>query len=141
MDSNGIGARLMAGLVLWLAALMHSGACTNVANTPAGMLIYHGSAALVDYGLLIYSAYALSGNLSYDMQMLNFVSMIFNFIGWILYLAYSPPVIYNTLIAGLGYAQLIRLLIVGGRYDHIMGDYLVRSNSYAGAKFYSKKAH
>lgn len=138
--SNHFSARLFVGLAIWLAASTHQKICVDVANTPAGMLIYHGAAMLFDFATLVVSAHALQGRLSDDMQTLCLVSMVVNFCGWIAYLAYAPPVTYNYAIGVLGYVQYIRLLL-GDSYDaNRLGNYLVRRRDISRPQLRSKEA-
>lgn len=138
--SNKWSTRLFVGLALWLAALVHQKTCINVANTPAGMFLYHGAAALFDFATLAVSAHVLEGQLSDDMQTLCLVSMLVNFCGWIAYLAYTPPITYNYAIGVLGYVQYARLFL-GDSYDaNRLGNYLVRRRDPSRPQLRAKEA-
>lgn len=123
---NAWRSRLLAGLLILLAMRLHAVALADVANTPGGMLLYHGSAAVVDLLLLISAPWLLSGRLCDDMQAMNLASIIANFAGWIAYLAYTPPVFYDTFMQGLTYVQFIRLFIVDRHVADRLGFDLVR---------------
>jgi len=84
------------------------------------MLAFHLSAAAVDLLLLKSAPRFISGRLCSDMQFLCLVSMSANFVGWIAYTAYAPPIFYNAFMWGLSYVQWGRLLLV----DHHGADYL-----------------
>jgi hypothetical protein len=74
------------------------------------------------------------GRLCDDLENLCLVSMVGNALGWALYLAYAPPVIYNTFMTGLGYAQWMRLFYVGrDDADCSLGSDLVRRPDFVGA--------
>lgn len=137
---NSISARLLVGLALWLANIAHHALVVDVANTPGGMLVYHATALAFDYALLIACAVMLDGKLSDDMQTLCLMSMIVNFSGWLLYLAYAPPVPYNYAIGVLGYVQYARLLL-GDHDAYRMGRDLVHRRDSLGPKFHSKEAN
>lgn len=100
------------GILIWVTMQLHSMMTESLPNTDAGMLIFHGSAALVDF-ILLYSAPSfMVGQLCDDIQRLCLASIVVNFLGWLAYTAYAPPLIYNTVMWGLSYAQWGRLLIV-----------------------------
>jgi hypothetical protein len=108
---NSWRARMVAASLMLLATYGHGWATHQLPNTPAAMLLYHGSGALVDL-LMLYAAPALlRGRLCVDSQKLLLASIVGNFAGWLLYIAYVPPTFYNLYMAGLTYAQLIRLII------------------------------
>lgn len=123
---NAWRSRLLVGLVMLLAMWLHAVALANIANTPTCMLLYHGSAAAVDLLLLFSAPLFLSGRLCDDMQAMNLASIIANFAGWIAYLAYAPPVFYDTFMQGLTYVQFIRLFIVDRHVADRLGFDLVR---------------
>jgi hypothetical protein len=104
-------SRLIVGVVFWLALDIHAEVTANLPNTPAGMLVFHGSAAAVDFFLLWSTPWLLSGRLCTDMEILCAVSIVGNALGWALYLAYAPPVFFNTFMWGLSYVQWGRLLL------------------------------
>lgn len=126
---NGWRSRLLVGLVMLLAMRLHAVALADVPNTPAGMLLYHGSAAVFDWSLLVLTPMILRGRLCDHMQTLNFVSMVINFMGWITYLAWTPPTVYNMLIAGLSYVQFIRLLLDDDAINTLRGFMVRRPDS------------
>lgn len=135
-------SRLLVCIVLWLAVQGHSMATESTANTPMGMLLFHGSAALVDLMLLYCVSQILAGRTCEDMQTLFLVSIVLNFLGWLAYLAYAPPIYYNVFMWGLTYAQWARILL--GDYDdyvaHLLGVNLVRRDDLHRPKLYAKKA-
>lgn len=101
------------GLVaVFLAAMnLHTFCSATLPNTPIGMLVFHGTAGMVDLLLLYVSPALISGRVCDDTQLLCLVSIGGNFIGWILYLAYAPPSFYNVFMWSLTYVQFARLLL------------------------------
>lgn len=133
-------ARLLYGCALWAADIVHHNLVAGVSNTPEGMLIYHGSAAATDFLLLVCAAHHLKGRLSTDMQMLCWFSMVANFCGWLLYLAYAPPLTYDIAIKVLGYGQFLRLILAVNDADPV-GLHLVRGRSFIGAQLHYREAN
>lgn len=114
---NGWRSRLAVGVLMLCLMQAHAYATAHLPNTPAGMLVFHGSAALVDLAMLGVTPCFLEGQLCDDTQNLLLLSIIGNAAGWALYLAYAPPAIYNTFMWGLSCSQLLRLLYVDSRHD------------------------
>lgn len=131
---NGWRSRLSAALVFWLVQQVHAFATQSLPNTPEGMHVFHGSAALADALLMLGVTRHLYGQLADDMEALCFASIIVNFIGWILYMAYAPPVIYNTLAYGVVYVQYLRLTWVDRNDAYRLGVRLVRRAHHGRAK-------
>lgn len=99
---------------------------------------------MCDLALLAVCGKMTSGKLCDDMQVFCLLSIIINFIGWILYLAPAPPATYNLLMAVVTYVQFIRLLLVDSRYDsdvNPVGLHLVRSRYRLGSESHHKEAH
>lgn len=110
---NDWRTRLLLGLLFYSVGWAHDTIAYPWPNTREWMLAYHGSAALCDLALLVCSANMLAGRLSFDVQVLCWMSIVINFLGWIAYLAHSPPALYNVLMQGVMYAQYFRLLFTG----------------------------
>lgn len=139
---NGWRARLAIGLLIWLMSHLHAVATAGVPNTAAGMLAFHGSAAAVDVALACSAHFLLSGRLCDDTENLLVLSAVGNALGWGLYLAYAPPVFYDTFMWGLSYVQWARLLYVD-RNDadaHHSGLDLVRMADSLRCHLYTRKA-
>lgn len=133
-------ARLMFGCAIWLTGAAHHDLVSGVTNTPAGMFVYHGAAAGIDFLLLVCAANLLEGRLSSDMQNLCWLSMIVNFFGWLLYLAYAPPISYNYAIGVLGYAQLARLIYLGPYGIDPAGEYRFCGHDFGSPQLHYEKA-
>ena len=131
--------RLMFAALLWFTGLAHHELVREVENTPAGMLIYHGLAAATDFLLIVFAANLFSGRLSNDMQMLCYFSMVANFAGWIMYVAYAPPLMYNAAIGVLGYVQLFRLLTMDTYVDRAWHR-IIRGHAASGRQLHFKEA-
>lgn len=141
---NGWRSRLLLGLLFYSVGWAHDEIAYPWPNTREWMLAYHGSASMLDLLLLFACGKLASGKLCDDMQVFCLLSIIINFSGWILYLAYVPPATYNLLMAAVTYVQFIRLLLVDSRYDsdvNPMGLHLVRSRYWLGAESHHKEAH
>jgi len=113
---NGWHSRLLLLAAFFFAAKVHDWIMLGCANTPEMMLLYHGSAGAVDLFLLYLAQHCISGRLCDHIQASCIASVVINYVGYCRYMAYSPPDLYNYLIAGLCYVQYLRLLYVG-RHD------------------------
>ena len=122
---NSWRSRAVAAAFILLTTYAHGWATRLLPNAPVDMLLFHGSAALVDLLLLFVAPAVLKGRLCVDSQRLLLASIVGNFAGWLLYMAYVSPVIYNTYMVALTYAQLLRLLIPD-RHADPLGSTLVR---------------
>ena len=140
MSSTGWEARLFYGLALWFANVVHPALVGDQSNTPEGMFIYHGVAALTDCLLLILASYTLRGSLSDSMQDMCLLAMVINFCGWLAYLAYAPPITYNYAIGWLGYVQFGRLLWVDHHGLDRLRDHFVCGPNIRGAPLHYEKA-
>lgn len=121
---NGWRQRLMMIFAISMATVIHDWVMLDCANTPEMMLIYHGSAGAIDLFLLWIVQHHISGRLCDHIQASCIASVVINYVGYRLYMAYSPPDLYNYLIAGLSYVQYLRLLYVG-RHDADYHQYAV----------------
>lgn len=114
----------------------HEFSTSGLPNSPAGMLTFHGSAALCDLILLYAVPVFLADRLCDDMQALCIASMVVNFVGWILYMAYAPPIFYNVISWVVAYVQWGRLLLVDRDDIDPMGLHLVRGLNHGRSKLY-----
>ena len=83
--------RLFAAMVFAGLTLTHEFSLSHLEG-----LEYYGSAALVDLGIMI----AISGisptpTMVINLQRVCIVSIITNFLGWVMWLTYLPPIAYN----------------------------------------------
>lgn len=124
---------LLMALLLW----GHANATANLPNSTAGMFVFHGSAALLDAMLLLVNPALLGGRLCDDMEVLLMASIIANALGWALYLAYAPPILYNAFMWALSVVQWLRLLYVDRHDANRLGFNLVRGRNYHGAHFHT----
>jgi hypothetical protein len=83
----------------------------------AGVVIYFGAAATVDWSMFYRCQRFVTGKLRRDMEALCIASIAVNCIGFLLYMAPSPPLpypgFYVWAIQGINYVLAIRLLLVG----------------------------
>ena len=122
---NSWRVRCMAAAIMLLAIYGHGWTTSQLPNTPVDMLLFHGSAALVDLFMLYAAPVVLYGRLCMDTQKLLLASIVGNAAGWLLYMAYASPIYYNLYMAAVTYAQLIRL-IIPDRHADSTGSTLVR---------------
>ena len=123
---NTMQKRLFALAVFITALYLHAYCMGGVENTPMGMLTFHGSAGLVDLFLIYAIPFLLKEKLCDDIQKLCLFDIALNFGGWLLYMAYAPPVIYDTLSWTLTFIQWGRLLVTDENNANYMGRNLVR---------------
>lgn len=133
---NDWRSRLYVAIILIAVMQFHSIITESWDNTLFLMTMFHGSAATFDLLILYSVSKLISGRLRDDMQTLCLVSIVINFIGWIAYLAYAPPVFYNITMWGLTYVQFGRLLYVDDHDVDSLGCHLVSSPNFLGKKSY-----
>lgn len=112
--------RVVVACVFIVASQVYEHVTASIPNTDLGMLLYHGSAATVEWVLFLSLPWLLTGKLLYDMQDLSIVCMGINALGWALYMAEQPPLMNDSLIGVLAYVQLWRLLMG----DHHARDFI-----------------
>lgn len=104
-------ARFLMWLLMAGVLLVHGAATAPLPNTPAAMLLFHGSAALFDWLLLLIAPRLLSGRMLDHTQWLLWASIGGNAAGWWLYMGYAAPSYYNVFMWWLTIAQWCRLAI------------------------------
>lgn len=134
-------SRLMAAVAIFFIQSAHQYGANDAANTPLGMLIYHGSAMMADFCIIVVASEILRSRISLDIQCLNMAAMAVNALGWIFYLAYLPPLLYDAMIMALGYAQWIRLLWMDDDAVNTLRAGLVRRDATGSPKLHHGKAH
>ena len=102
--------------------------------------MYHGGAALFDFVTLVISAHLLVGRLSDEMQSLCLIAMCVNAVGWILYLAWIPALVYNSALIGVSHVQYLRLLLGDHNGVDSIRSHMVRGTAPWGAKLHNEKA-
>lgn len=123
---NGWRSRVAFGLLLWCVMQLHAYSTGSLSNTPVGMTVFHGSAALLDLLLLYCAPAVISGRLCDDIQNLCLFSIAGNALGWLAYLAYVPPIFYDSAMWVLSIVQWGRLLFVDTGDADYLGPDLVR---------------
>lgn len=117
---------LIGGTVLGVGMAFDK-AVAGIPNSPAGMLIYHGGAATVDLFFFKATRFIATSHLRRDVEAIFAASIAANALGWALYMARTPPSLYDNLVMGLNYALAIRLLLGDGNvldridFTHVRG--------------------
>lgn len=118
-------SRIITGLLFLAAMKIHEYATADMPNSPVSMLLFHGSASMVDLVLLYAVPAIIAGRLCDDMQALCLASIVVNFIGWLLYMAYASPIFYNVISWSLAYVQWLRLFMADGNDAYHLGVHMV----------------
>src|SRR5215213_6659181 len=138
---NGWRSRALLAAIFYAAAKAHDFATQGIGNSDEWLLLYHGSAAAVDLALLKCSPCLIEGQICDDIQASCIASIAVNALAWGLYLAYAPPIICDTLIAGLCYVQFVRFLYVDRHDADTVGRALLRGLAGGRSKFNPQEAH
>lgn len=102
---------LMLAIIVGVMAI-HRLLTSDLDNTPGGMLLFHGSAMMADWLMLwLVAPVLLQGRVLDWSQWFLVAFMAGNALGWILYMSYAPPSIYNTYMWVLTVAQWACLFI------------------------------
>ena len=139
---NGWRSRVAALCLGTGIAVLHAKVMADVPNTDVGMFLYHWSAAFAEFLLIAAAPRFLEGKLCDAIEYTCIASILLNCLGWLGYLAYAPPVFYDTAILGLSCGQIL-LLLMGGRhadYSHFVGNVLLRGSSAGRPKLHFEKA-
>ena len=103
---NSWRARGLMLVIIIGVMIAHKVLAQDVENTPVGMLLYHGSAMLCDWLMLwLVAPKLLQGRLLDWSQWFLVAFMVGNLAGWLLYMSYAPPSIYDTYMWVLTVAQ------------------------------------
>lgn len=99
-------ARRFVGYVIVITEVLH-----YVLFNELEGLIYYGSAALFDLlAIILIVNLAIPSALAKQMLYISGVSIVFNYIGWSLWLTYMPPTIYNWSFIVLNLFTIICLI-------------------------------
>lgn len=101
--------RVFCAAAFLLISVIH-GHSFGFKNTPELMLMYHGSAVFADMATIFIAGHALNGRVSFDIMYINVAAIVANFLGFLAYMAYFPPLAYDTTMAGIIFAQWARLI-------------------------------
>lgn len=132
--------RLLIGLLLLAAQQAHAAVNDPLPNTRAWMLFYFGTAATLEYAICRYLPRKLEGRLCDDMQVMAFVCIVLDALGFLGYMTKTPSIYYNTVMWGISYVQWARLLFVDGDHARSFWNSLVRGFNSGRAKAYFKTA-
>ncbi len=113
----------------------------DVPNSDVGMLLFHGSAALFDLIVMCCAQQIITGQICDAFETTCIVSMGINFVGFLAYVAYAPPIFYNVSMWGLYGLQWLVLFIPGDGDAYFVGRDLVRRLATMGAYQNSKEAN
>lgn len=111
---NPLRARIALLLLFWGSAKVFDALITARPPGEYWDMVYFGSAATIDWMMYRASGRFLAGDLLRDVEALCIASIVTNALGFALYMADSPPSIYNWIIKGINYVLAIRLTIMGG---------------------------
>lgn len=109
-----VAYRLALGAAFIITGNAFDHATDGLPYAPVFCLLYYGGAATVDLFMFRITRLFVSGALQKDVEALCIASIVTNALGFALYVADSPPSIYNWIIKGINYVLAIRLTIMGG---------------------------
>lgn len=101
--------RFTAILFMVILDKAHSVAFGHPQNTPLGVTVYCGTAALFSAAAVVFYSHALQGCLAYDMQRLALCAIFLNASSWIFYMAQESPSIINFLMKMVTYGMFLRV--------------------------------
>jgi len=136
MQSGAWKKRLLVALIFVLVQQIHRWLFSDLAPTDERQFIYHATAALCDFGLIVIATHLLDGQLAADIESLCYASMSTNALGWILFTAYYPPTIYNMVAGAIVYVQIFRLIWIGRNDVDRIGNCLVSGPIVSGQKLH-----
>lgn len=129
---NNWQSRVTMAAAFVLVQEVHKYFFAGLPPTDGFQAIYHGSAVLADFLLIYLVSKTLYGQVAYDLYCLGFALMVSNAVAWVLFTAEFPPLLFNSIVKGLGYAQLLRLAWVDNGSE-LIGSGVVR-------RHYSRRA-
>lgn len=102
-------------------------------------LMYYGSAALFDLlAIILIVNFSIPTALAKQMLLISSVSIVFNYIGWALWLTYMPPTLYNGSFIVLNLCTIICLIRRepwhGRQMGNNSGNSIVYRDSYPGSQ-------
>ena len=98
--------RLFAGLVYSGLLIVNELLLFN----ETGLTYYAGSALLDLAAIIIISHAAKVSSMAVNLQKICLASIILNFFGWVMWMLYMPPVMYNSLFIALYVCALLTLI-------------------------------
>jgi len=127
-------ARRFVGYVIVITEVLH-----YVLFNELDGLMYYGSAALFDLlAIILIVNLAIPSALAKQMLYISGVSIVFNYIGWSLWLTYMPPTIYNWSFIVLNLCTIICLIKREPGHGRHTGNNscnpIVYRDSYSGSK-------
>ena len=120
--------RLFAGLVYSGLLIVNELLLFN----ETGLTYYAGSALFDLAAIIIISHAAKVSSMAVNLQKICLSSIILNFFGWVMWMLYMPPVMYNSLFVALYVCALLTLITRNksdvGEHALDSGDLGIRSN-------------
>ena len=114
--------RLLIALLICAGFFTHAYILRDIPNSPEWMLFFHGTAAAVDLLILFCARFFLENDIRTDFEILCLLSVLGNFFGWIAYLAYLPPIYYDSGMWALTAITALRLMIKGDHEDNTVSN-------------------
>ena len=114
--------RLFAGLAYSVPLV----ASDLLLSNETGLLYYYGSAVFDVATIIIISRVAKASSMALTIQKICLASIVLNFFGWVMWMLYMPPVMYNSLFIAL-YVCALLTLITRNKSD--VGEYKLDSRS------------
>ena len=135
-------ARVTAILAMLVLDDLHEAIFGEPENSPLGVTVYIGTAALCNALSVVFFAHVLKGKLSYDLQRLAFCAIVLNSVSWVLFMAQQSPSSINFLMSMVTYGMFTRVCWVSDNDTDSGGwrDFLRRSFAQR-QKLYLKKAN
>ena len=75
-------------------------------------IFYFVICGIFNAGIIVTLNFVKGTSFIYDLQRINFVALLVQFSGWVLYELYFEPLAYNSMIFALNSAQILRLIWV-----------------------------
>ena len=101
-----IPARRFVACVIAATEALHYGLFNDLDG-----LMYYGSAALFDLlAIILIANLAIPSVLAKQVLYISVISIIFNYFGWVLWLTYMPPTLYNGSFIVLNLCTIICLI-------------------------------
>jgi len=127
-----IPARRFVACVIAATEALHYGLFNDLDG-----LMYYGSAALFDLlAIILIANLAIPTVLAKQMLYISVISIIFNYFGWVLWLTYMPPTLYNGSFIVLNLCTIICLIRKesghGGHASDNNGNSIVYHYNYLG---------
>ena len=119
-------SRLLVGLLLLLFQRAWDEVNAPLPNTREWAFVFFVGAATLEYAVCRALPKVLQGQLCDDMQVLAFVCIVVDALGFLGYMTKTSSFYYNTVMWGLSYVQWARLLFVDSNHARSVWGSVVR---------------